>query len=271
MSDVLKQFCKSKKTVPDIRYVLPGSKEEIFMRPFTTMDQTIILKAIEKEDSILIQEAFDKVLCNCVTNKNFNPQKLYSKDRECLLVNLSKESVKDTISQAHTCVNCKTVNTFKVNIDDLKYQECVEDSIKEKIVTFDDFDFTVKLMNTTREDEIKILNYGKKNGDKKTPNQSDMFGASFASVIKQYKSVEEKEVINKGVTEVVTVEKFVDIKFEERISIYEQLTMKDKKKIETYFSELKTFGYDLKLEDTKCSKCDEPCDVVLSWYSFFIM
>jgi hypothetical protein len=270
MNNVLKQFSQSKKIVPDIRYVLPGSKEEIFMRPFTTLEQSIILKAMEKEDSALIQEAFDKILVNCVTNKNFNPLKLYSKDRECLLITLSKESVKDTISHTHKCEHCSFENELKINIDDLKYEDCVEGSIMEKIITFDSYDFTVKLMNTTREDELKIVNVSKKN-NKNEISQSDVFSSSFASVIKQYKVTTQKEVLKNGVPEVVTVESFEDLKFEDRLEIYKQLSMSDKKKIEAYFKELKSYGYDLNVENIECSKCKEKCDVKLSWFSFFIM
>lgn len=260
MSNVLDAFNKSKKDIPDIRYVLPGSGETIFMKPFTTSDQKSILKALEKEDNILVQEAFDQVLRNCVLSENFDPTKLYTKDRECLLIELSKNSVKDDIEHTWKCGSCGKKNKLKLSIDSLNFSDIVEGSIVEKEITFDDFDFTVKLKNTTRDDEKKITMLGKKAGDKNGISQSEVITAIFASVIKEAK------VLNGDGIEV-----FEPIKFEDRVKIFEQLTISDKKKIESFFKEVKNYGYDLTVKDTTCNHCPEISDVTIGWIDFFIM
>ena len=125
MSEALDLFLASKKEIPDISYVLPGTGEEIFMRPFTTKEQKAILKAMEKEDHILLSEAFDQLLRNCVTNKDFNPDKLLAKDRECLLIKLRQESVKDDYTHNWECPSCGKPNVHKISLNNIPFEKVI--------------------------------------------------------------------------------------------------------------------------------------------------
>lgn len=271
MSDVLAVFNSAKKEVPEHRYVLPGSGKEVLFRPFTTKDQKSILKAIEKNDSILIQEAFDQLLRNCVLTPNFDVEGLYSKDRECLLIELSKESVRDEFTQAWECKMCGKEHTEEFKIEDLKYEEVIEDSIKSVEVEFEDVDFVVKLNNPSRGDEKKILALGKKKGENGEISQTEVLLATFASVIKEYKSLEKRSVKDdQGETVEEEFEQFKAIKFDDRIKIFDQLTIRDKKKIEEFFNGVKNYGYDLKLGDKECKKCSEENEVEADWFGFFL-
>jgi len=272
MSDVLTLFKESKKDVPDIRCELPGSGKEIFMRPFTTREQKALLKALEKEDRVLLNEAFDQILRNCVTTPNFRPEDLYTKDREILLVELSKNSVTDQYTHNWTCDKCETSNSVKFNVDDLKYKDFVEGGIKEEIIELDGYDFTIKVSNPTREDEKKIMSLGKKEGGKSGVSQSEVITATYASVIKEYKDIDKRTIKDEyGDNKEVEREVFKAIKFEDRMKIYDGLSMTDKKKIETYFESVKSYGYDLSLGEQTCTKCPHQKEVSATWLDFFLM
>jgi hypothetical protein len=273
MSSVMEQFEKSKKEIPEIRYVLPGSKEEIFMRPYTTREQKHILKAIEKQDDALIEEAFDQLLKVCVTSSKFDPNKLYAKDRECLLIEISKESVKDDYNHRWTCEECQTPNQQKIRLDDINIFSKIESYVVETEIDFEDCDFTVRVSNPKREDEKNILAFARKEaGTYGTPSQTDMRNATLASVMKKYKKKIQKQVKNSttGELEDTTIEVYEDIKFADRISIFESLSVRDKKKVSDYIENIKKVEYNFSIGDHSCKKCSHVQALNLEWMDFFI-
>jgi hypothetical protein len=280
MSNVVDMFSNSRKDVPEIRYVLPGSKEEILMVPFTTKEQKALLKAIEKEDQYLIQEALDQILRNCVVTPNFNPDKLLSRDRECLLIELSKNTVVDVVEHKWTCDNekCGHVNNLVINLNTLKYEEPNVKSINSKVIELEGFEVNgeklkVKLSNLTRYEEKKIFQTGKKGGEEGSLSQADLVDATFASVIRYVEETKKEQVANEdGVVKDVERKVFREIKFDERLKIYSMFGLEDKKQIEEFFNELEEYGYDLVVDkEAKCDKCDSKKEVKLDWVDFFIV
>jgi hypothetical protein len=276
MSEALDLFMASKKEVPDIRYVLPASKQEIFLRPFTTRDQKAILKALEKDDSVLLGEAFDEILRNCVTSKNFDPGRLISKDRECLLIKLRQESVKDEFAFTWGCDDCGKENTKKVNLEDVPYEDKVKDSDKSQEVTLDGYGITLILGLSTRDDEKKILKHARKNSgvgaSRGDISQTEVLNAAYASVIKGL--VKEGVKLVKGEDDVekeVPTREPVVLSFDDRVKILESLGAQDKNKIQQFFDSLDEYGYDLNLGDVTCKHCQNTQEVEMDWVSFFIL
>lgn len=273
MSDVLRAFAASKKEVADIRYVLPGSGQEIFMHPFTTSEQKAMMKAYESEDQVLIQEALDTILKNCVVKpENFNPSNLFSPDRECLLIELSKKTVKDDISHQWACAKCKGINTTSVSLNDLDYSAPVEDSIKQEEIEFEGFDFTVRVTNLTRHDEKKIFALAKRESNEEGGvSEAELVNATYAAVMKEYKKVTKQKIRGEGdnVEEIDQVV-YEKIKFEDRLEIFAELSLEDKKKIQDFISSVKPYGYDVDLGFHECKRCQAENSVKMDWSDFFI-
>lgn len=278
MTRAIDIFNNSVKELPEIKYTLPSTGEELFLRPFTTRDQKAVLKAMEQQDQTLIGEAFDAMLKKCVLNNNFDPNKLITKDRECLLIFLRQTSIKEEFQFSFTCrnVKCRGKNNKEVDLSDLEYEELVEKAVvSSKEVDLVGFNVSLVLGMSTREDEKNILKYAKKNSGKKALegeiSQTELLNAAYASVIKGLVTISEKEVENKeGEKEVVKEKIIVNVPFDERIEMLEKLIPEDKEKIHKYFEELKSYGYNLTLSDLTCKHCGEVQDVEMDWQTFFL-
>lgn len=273
MSEALDIFLASKKEIPDISYVLPGSGEEIFMRPFTTKEQKAILKALEKEDHVLLSEAFDQLLKNCVTNKDFNPDKLLSKDRECLLIKLRQESVKEDFIYNWKCSKCEAPNTHKINLSDLSFEKIVnKDSLQNKELALRDRPITLILGMALRGDEKKIFEYAKKNSDKKDISQAELINAAFAAIIKGVKVKKTRNIKDaQGNDKPVEEEVVLDIPFADRVKILDDLNMDDKNEIKKYLEGVDKYGFNLSLGTLKCKKCENESEESMEWLSFFMV
>lgn len=275
MSEALDIFMKAKKEIAEIRYVLPGSGEEVFLRPFTTKEQKSILKAMEKEDQILIGEAMDELIKKCVVSpEKFNPMTLLSKDRECLLIKLRQESVKEEFEYSWTCEECKTVNKVSVDLSKLEFEKlATADGMKHKEVKLNDCDITLILGTSTREDEKCILAHAKKNSAVKAQlSQAELLNAAYASVIKGIKVTKTKDVKDEsGSTSSVEEDVIIKVPFSERLRILDEMSFDDKNKIKIFFEELEKYGFDTNLGIQTCKSCSNEKEQEMEWMSFFIM
>jgi hypothetical protein len=274
MSNVLNKFMATRKDLPEIRYTLPASGEELLLRPFTTKEQKAILKAIEKEDQVLIGEAFDQLLRQCVINDKFRPEDLLSKDRECLLIKLRQESVKEEYSYNWSCAKCKKDNVKTVELSDLPFNELVGQGNKTKIIELDTFDAKLELGVSTRDDEKKILKYAQRNSSVKEErlSQTEILNGAYAAVIKDMISIEKKDIKDEE-GNVTTEEREIKEKvgFDDRIKILESISIADKSKIKVFFDELAEYGYDMELGELPCKFCGHEEEHSLEWLTFFIL
>jgi hypothetical protein len=262
MSDaVLDIFRKAKKEIPDIRYVLPGSGKEVLLRPFTTKEQKGVLKALEKEDQVLVGEALDSLLSNCILN-GIKVDELFTKDRECLLINLRKESVKEDFKHLWTCEECNEKNTLTKDLGQLSIKELPSDAIKTKTIDLiDRKDIKLVLGLTTRAEEKKIISYTKKqtkNND--SMSQAELLNAAFAAAIKEIIYINEKGEEQK-----------MAVSFDDRIKLIEEMSIDDKTQIQKFFESLSDYGYDMKIGSQTCKGCQHEQEVELEWMGFFIM
>jgi len=262
MSEVLNTFRGQKSEYSDFRFVLPGSGEELFLRPFTTKEQKTILKAMEREDLELLNQCFDQLIDSCVVKpEGFDSNTLLSKDREALLIELRKESVSNTFDFPWKCddEDCKKQNELnKMNIDDLDFSK-LENVIEQEDLPLSDRSNTVLTLGpANRGDEKQILKYAKSNSNglkKGEISRVELMNATMASCIK-------KMVIGENVYD-------SKLKFVDKIGIIEDMSMKDKEKIKDYISNIEKYGYDLEV-DAVCSECGKKQEVVIDWTSFFI-
>jgi len=254
-SEALELFNSAKKEVPEIRYTLPGAKKDILMRPYTTSEQKAILKAFEGEDEDLLNDAFDKLLINCVLNKGFDPNKLLTKDRECLLMALRMGSDSDKVTHIWKCTNkkCGYQNKLEIDLKDIDELKA-ETDLKLKKIKLDTSDVTIVVGPSTREDERHIMKHIKKYPVKGKKSNAEILASAYAASIKG---------MMKG-------EEMIELSFSDRMAIYEQFNMSDRNKLDQYFESMQVYGYNMDLGTHKCDKCGEETEQELDWLSFFL-
>jgi hypothetical protein len=267
MSDVLNQFKNLKKDIPDCKFVLPGSGETIYFKPFTTKDQKALLKAMEKDDYDLAQEAFDTLLNRCVTNDGFSALTLYPKDRESLLIALRKESVKDEYEYSWTCKNmvgegdekepCGHENTIEIKISELDFTQLDSGAFIKEIVLTDRDNCTLVMDMAKRGDEKSVMGHAKKHSKgMKDTSRTELLHATMASFIKSIKMGEED------------VE---DIPFQDKVAIIDDLSMKDRESVQQYIRDLEKYGFELKIGEHACEQCGHTAERELDWMYFFAL
>ena len=278
MSNLIKELDSLKVEVPDGRFVLPGSQEEIFFKPFTTADQKAMLKSMEKRDYELIQECFDKVLKKCVVNEDFEPTKLYKQDREALLIELRRNSVKEEYNHTWICKNmindpeddwapekkCGYENKEMILLKDLDYED-LNEKLKTVKIKMTSYNISLVIGNTTRLDEKLIYKYTKDNSKdmkKGTKSTSELLLATIASTIKSIEFPPKEEG-----GEIRLIE---NPDFEDKIGILNKLSVDDRNKIISEIDKQEKCGFNLKYT-FGCKSCKHESEHVLDWMYFFGM
>lgn len=123
-----------KIAIPTFKLKLPSSKKEIEYRPYTVKEQNILLMANESEDIQDMIDATKKICESCIVTK-INVEDLTSFDLQLLFINIRAKSVGETVEMKFRCNNdkvvgegtgietpgkCNTINTYKVNLNDVK-------------------------------------------------------------------------------------------------------------------------------------------------------
>jgi hypothetical protein len=265
-NDVLSQFKNLKKDIPDCKFDLPGSGESIFFRPFTTKDQKALLKAMEKDDYDLAQEAFDALLNRCVSNDGFNALNLYPKDRESLLIALRKESVKDEYEDSWICRNevgdgdekteCGHENTVELKLSELDFTQLDKGSFLKEI-PLTDRDCTLVMDMAKRGDEKNVMNHAKKHSKGlKDTSRTELLHATMASFIQSIKMGEEE---------------VTDLPFTDKVAIIDDLSMADRASVQEYIKELEKYGYEMNIGEHTCEQCGQTTARELDWMYFFAL
>jgi hypothetical protein len=258
MSNALSAFRGAKTEVPEIKFTIPSSGEDIFLRPFTTREQKAILKAIEKEDQVLMNEAFDTLITNCVITKGFNVDTLLTKDRDALLIELRKESVSEDFSYNWQCNSCEYNNSGSMSLSKLKFKKLKDKKKLEKVIELVDRPIKLSLKLPSRKFE-KLL-FKQVSATTKDPSAVDLMNYTLAISIQKLEIVDE----DGKATE-------MELQFNDRINILEEMHMDDKKKIEEFLKGIEAYGYDLNIGEKSCKECEKTTEVELNWSDFFLM
>lgn len=197
-TDLRKKLAQERSSVPEFSVQLPYLKKNATFRAMKNKELKNFLKALEKKDEYLINEAFDRILDNCVVNveghTSFEPDNLTIQDRTYLLLQIRRESRGNIANFPHVIDGHDTPIEVEIDIDELLVEykdEPVEDEIKIK-----DTSFTIVLGPPTRGDEKDMENWLKTHGAKN--NMADRRYCSYATIIKQVKveSEDGQEVYN---------------------------------------------------------------------------
>lgn len=261
MSNALDLFRQAKQEVPDIKFTIPSTGEDIFLRPFTTREQKAILKAIEKEDQVLINEAFDQLIINCVVSKGFNIDSLLTKDRDAILIELRKESVKDDFNFHWKCSHCDHINKDTMSLDKLKFKKLKDKDLLSKEIELNDrTGLKLNLSLPSRKFEKMLYKHVMKD-NKKDISAVDVLNTTLAV------SIDSLLVLDEETNEY----KRTEISFTDRINILEEVCIDDKKKIEKFLEGIEAYGYDMNIGNRVCKECKESSPVELEWSDFFLV
>ena len=255
MSNALSAFRGAKSEVPEIKFTIPSTEEVIYLRPFTTREQKAILKAIEKEDLQLMNEAFDSLIKACVITKGFNVDELLTKDRDALLIELRKESVKDDFSFNWECKKCEHKNEDSMSLNKLKFKKLKKKENLMMELELSDRPLKLKLQLPTRKFEKMLFTHLK--GDISAVDVMNItLAISICSVIVKDEEGNPQEI---------------EPTFKERVEILDEVCIDDKKKIENFLKGIEAYGYDMNIGKRNCAECDKENEVELNWSDFFLM
>ena len=122
-------------TTPTYKVDIPSTEQEIEMRPFLVKEEKILLMALEGQDDKEMIKAVKQIVTQCVTNKDFDINKLAMIDLEYLFLNIRGKAVGDVskISFKHSCGE-----VVELDIDLTKVEIVKNENISDLVNLTDD-------------------------------------------------------------------------------------------------------------------------------------
>lgn len=209
---------------------LPFQKVDIFYRPLKTREQKVLLKAIESNEDVLINRAFDEVIQAIVTKWNGirDPKEMYLKDRFYLLLSSRAKSKSSEIIFTPDCPLCGNKSEkIVLDIDKAEVKE-LPDELRTRKVKLLDGRYSLVLEPPRRKDEIEKDKYKRDHSDEFKNRQLSIEGfLTEALMIQSVEAEGEKELVD----------------FPHRVQIMDSLTGLDKEKIDEYVNEISKYGF----------------------------
>lgn len=233
-----------KITTPSYILEIPSLKKEIKYRPFLVKEEKILIIAMESEDPKQIADAVKDVIGNCILTKNIKVDELATFDIEYLFLNIRGKSVGETVDVLITCPDDeKTQIPISINLDDIKI---MIDGDHKRDIKLDD-ELTLRMKYPSMKEFIKS-NF---NNDLNM-SVDDTFDL-ILSCIEQVYSEEESWSAS-------------DCTQKELSEFIEQLSSKQFKKIESFFSTMPKLSHTLKVKNPNT---DVESEVLLEGLSSF--
>jgi len=246
--------------VPQKSCSLPSNGAKALIIPMKVRDHKDLLKALQKSDEYLINEAFDTILQNSVIkvdDKPFDVDDLCQQDRGFLLLEVRKLTAGPIAKISHECpISHKVISDIEIDLDTLKVDYYKGDSIIREIKVSENVKFVYGPF--TRKDEKAMEKWMKTQG--KDFSFLDRKYGIYAGLIRQgfLMNEETKE------WEEVPMDFLQKLEF-----VNNSFTQDDIKTIDTYIKEELDFGVRIRFpfKSDVYQNDEEEGDVV----SFFIM
>lgn len=106
---------------------LPGSGDELLIKPVTTGQMKKILAYENETDPSIVEDALDRLIESCVLTEGFNINEIYLQDRFYLLMEIRKVSKGASYNFRYRCPVCGVENFKVVNLNDLNvktFEKC---------------------------------------------------------------------------------------------------------------------------------------------------
>jgi hypothetical protein len=258
--DFKKKFSlETNKTIPQDFVELPSSGAKATIRPMKVKEQKEVLKALEKRDEFLINEALDAILSNCVVTVDgepFDGDKLCIQDRTYVLMRIRQLTTGPKAKISHVSNKTGKVHeNIEIELDKLLVEKYSGTNLNQTIDVADGF--KLHLGPVTRKNEKDIEKYLKANKDN---SLIDRRYAAYAAIIKAVSMKSEgSDVFEK-----------LDLSFTQALEFVNKLTSQaDLDKIDEYIKKELDFGLRLTF-DFKDGDYENPKEE-LTLLSFFIM
>lgn len=185
---------------------LPSNRSKATLKPMVNKDLRDVLKAMEKRDEYLMNEAFDKILEKCVVDIDGKPldnDSLCIQDRMALLLAIRKLTTGPQAKISHVCPESqKVVTDIEVDLDKCVETKYFEGSTLEKEIELNE-SIKVVVGPLTRKQEKEIDKWTKKSQSR--DSMIDKRYAAYASIIKSIKAKNDE-----GIWDDVSMEQFDD-------------------------------------------------------------
>lgn len=228
---------------------LPGSKEEVKIRPLTTNQVKKLLVYENETDPIIGEQILDDIIRFCVIDETFDIGGLYLQDRYFLFIEIRKFSKGSLHTFEMICPQCKSQSIQKINLDDLKVINLEEDKIEKTLTILNVLKLNMGFIK--RKDQIEAYKTIKK-GLSTSKKHVEMGLANMALSIQ---SIETPDGIDENLG--------VDLKME----FVGSLPTLEYEKLKAWFTE-NDFGIDLTITK-KCPHCGHESNDNMPLTNFF--
>ena len=216
-----------KIATPTYSMVLPSTEKEINYRPFLVKEEKLLVLALESEDTKQITQAIKAVLKSCVQTKGIKVESLPTFDIEYLFLNIRAKSIGESIKVIVTCPDDrKTEVPVTIYVDEIevsKPEEHTTDIILDKTMT------------------LRM----------KYPSLNQFIESNFDVSMTAEETVEKTfKVIADCMDTVFTAEdawEAKDYTAKERLAFIEQLSSKQYKQVENFFSTMPKLSHTIEV------------------------
>jgi len=136
---------------PTYKVVIPSTKKEISIRPFTVQEEKVLMMAKAADNSDDIIAAVKQVIQNCIIEP-VEVDKLATFDIEYIFIKLRSKSVGEMVDLEYTDENTEEVFKFRVNLEDVKVKFDPEHT--NKINVFEDVGIVMRYPTL---EEVKLV------------------------------------------------------------------------------------------------------------------
>jgi hypothetical protein len=240
-------FQKYLKTYTN-RIILPGSKEEIEIRPLTTNDMKKLLVYENEKDPLVGEKVLDQIINDAVISEDFNIEDLLLQDRYFIFIELRKLTKGSTYNFTYTCKNCKNQSLQTIDLDTIKV---IQKEDYQKELSLMDGNIKLEMGYVTRKEQKEAYSIIDKNL-KQTQKQVEMILSDIACSIKSISTKEGKE----------------EIPIKVKMELIGNLPGKEYDKIKDWYTE-NNFGFDFNVEII-CPHCGHTENIDVPLDNFFV-
>lgn len=233
-----------KIATPSYTLEIPSLKKEIKYRPFLVKEEKVLIIAMESEDPKQIANAVKTVINNCILTKGIKVDQLATFDIEYLFLNIRGKSVGETVDILITCPDDEVTQVpISINLDDIQVEFRKDHSRDIKL----DDNLTLRMRYPSMNEFIKA-NFG--NQFNLSVNDTfDLVISCMEQVYNEEESWTASDCTQKELTEFI-----------------EQLSSKQFKEVENFFTTMPKLSHTLKIKNPNT---EVESEVVLEGLSSF--
>lgn len=216
-----------KISTPTYELEIPSLKKSVKYRPFLVKEEKVLIIAMESEDPKQIAEAVKTVINNCILTRGIKVEQLATFDIEYLFLNIRGKSVGETVDVLITCPDDgKTQVPVSINLDDIQINV---DKKHSRDIKLDD-NLTLRMKYPSMNEFIKS-NFGN-DFNMSVDDTFSLIVSCMEQVYNEEESWSASDCTQKELSEFI-----------------EQLSSKQFKEVENFFSTMPKLSHTLKIKN----------------------